>query len=174
MEFNSLLARTGGVKCINWVSHTGSAWVEHSCGSPEYNSDNPTHVSDVLWFLSGIYDWRKVQFYITLGGISVLSSTVGQWAVKDTLAPRWAQAWNPGDPAGFLPCSWAPGSCHIVTIPTVHCREVCGHQSWGAASQALPHADKISPSSQTKPIGNICCQTLTHPKTVYKNPIQKE
>jgi hypothetical protein len=29
-------------------------------------------------------------------------------------------------------------------------------------------------SSQTKPMRSTCCHTLTHPKTVYKNPIQKD
>ena len=29
-------------------------------------------------------------------------------------------------------------------------------------------------SSQTKPMRSTCCQTLTHPKTVYKNPIRKD
>jgi hypothetical protein len=30
---------------------------------------------------------------------------------------------------GILPCSWAPGSCHVATIHQSPPRKVCGHQS---------------------------------------------
>ena len=44
---------------------------------------------------------------------------------------------------------------------------------WPSVTQALPHANKVSPNSQTK-LMSTSCQTLTHPQTVYKNPIWKD
>jgi hypothetical protein len=66
---------------------------------------------------------------------------------------------------GILPCPWTPDSCNLATAPSSPAERSLTIRYIGTASQALQHADKVSPSSQTKLMGSTCC-ILIHPKTV--------
>jgi hypothetical protein len=105
----------------------------------------------------------------------------------DSLVPGWAKVWNPGDPmgsdfhlhgtTGVRPCLLGPWllSCSYSLPQTpLQCREICGHQSCRSTTKPSHMHIRIPQSSQTKPMRSNCWQTLTNPKTVYKNPIQKD
>jgi hypothetical protein len=102
---------------------------------------------------------------------------VGQWPVPRQPGPH-AKVRNSGDfhLQVFSQASWVLGSCQSLSPtasrPRPPPREERGHQSLRNSTKPSHLQIRFPQGSQTKPMRSTCCQTLTHPKTVYKNPIR--
>ena len=71
---------------------------------------------------------------------------------------------------GFCHTLWAPCSCYAATTsyncpPTPQRSVAISHVG---IAPSLPTCKLAFPNFQTKPMRSTCCQTLTHPKTVYR------
>jgi hypothetical protein len=102
----------------------------------------------------------------------------------DSLVPSRAKVWNPSDTlggdfhlhgtAGVRPCLLGPWLLsHSYGLLQSSKRGL-----WPSVTRSTTepfHMQiRFPQSSQTKPMRSTCCQTLTHPQTVYKNPIRKD
>ena len=93
--------------------------------------------------------------------------------MSGTLVTRWVVISTCIGQKVFDHDSWATGSCrsyspHSHTLhptPSPHrAREVCGYQSYRRSTKTFHMQIRFPPSSQTKPMRGICCETLNHPQ----------